>query len=119
MNFAQRARCPRAMRPDHRYAASSVHTMTSSGFRHLFKKILTPSRPERPLHALDCRLAKEWIKKRLAALYPELRGDSVALEKAYRELDLEPTGAVHRVDGEVKSFEMNLPSTINGGFDQS
>ena len=92
--------------------------MTPSGFRQLFKKIITPSRPDRPLHALDHRIAKEWIKKRLAVLYPELRGDPVALENAYRELDLEPAGPVRRGDGEVKSFEMNLPSTLSGGFDQ-
>ena len=93
--------------------------MTPSGFRQLFKKILLPSRPERPLHALDHRIAKEWIKKRLAVLYPELRGDPVALEHAYRELDLEPAGTVRRPDGEVKSFEMNLPSTVLDGFEQS
>ena len=50
--------------------------------RHFFKRILLPQPPERPLHAIDRRLAKEWIKKRLAALFPELKGDPVALENA-------------------------------------
>ena len=53
--------------------------------RHLFKRVLTPAPPERPLQAIDRRLAKEWIKKRLAALFPELRGNPVALENVYRE----------------------------------
>ena len=72
--------------------------MTPSGFRQLFKKIITPSRPDRPLHALDHRIAKEWIKKRLG----------------HHRFDW----AHRRADGEVKSFEMNLPSTLSGGFDQ-
>ncbi len=92
--------------------------MNSNGFRQFFKKILLPAKADRPLHALDHRMAKEWIKKRLAALYPELRGDPVALEQVYRELGLESTGTVRRVDGEVKSYEMNLPAHLSGGFDQ-
>ena len=86
--------------------------------RHLFTRILTPQPPERPLHAIDRRMAKEWIKKRLAALYPELRGDPAALETAYHELGLESTGTVRRPDGEVPSFAMKLPSSVNDGFDQ-
>ena len=74
--------------------------------------------PERPLHDLDRRMAKEWIKRRLCVWYPELRNDPEALERAYRELDLEPVGVVRRPDGEVKSFEMRLPDGISGGFDQ-
>ena len=89
-----------------------------SSFRQLFKRILLPSKPDRPLHALDQRIAKEWIKKRLAALFPELRGDPVAMENAYRELGLESAGTVRRVDGEGKSFEMNLPSAVTDGFEQ-
>ena len=77
-----------------------------------------PQRPERPLHAVDRRIAKEWIKKRLAVLYPELRGDPVVLENAYQELGLESTGVVRRVDGEVQSFAMKLPSSVTDGFDQ-
>jgi hypothetical protein len=83
--------------------------------RTFFKRLLAP---DRPLHAVDRRMAKEWIKKRLAALYPELRGDPAALEQAYRELDLEPTGTVRRADGEVKSFQMNLPPEVGDGFEQ-
>ena len=86
--------------------------------RHLFTRILLPQRPERPLHAVDRRMAKEWIKKRLATLYPELRGDPVALEAAYRDLGLESTGTIRRPDGEIQTFAMKLPSSISDGFEQ-
>ena len=86
--------------------------------RHLFKRVLQPDRPEQPLHAIDRRLAKEWIKKRLAALFPELRGDPVALENAYRELGLESTGTVRRVDSEVQSYAMNVSTDVQSPFDQ-
>ena len=86
--------------------------------RHLFTRVLLPQKPERPLHAIDRRMAKEWIKKRLVALYPELRGDPQALEVAYQELGLESTGTVRRPDGEVHTFSMNLPSSARHGFDQ-
>ena len=43
-----------------------------------------------PVHPLDRRMAKEWVKRRLIVLYPELRNDARALEAAYQELDLEP-----------------------------
>jgi hypothetical protein len=90
--------------------------MSTSSLRHLFTRILLPAPTERPLHEIDRRLAKEWIKKRLAGLYPELRGDPEALEAAYRELGLEPTGTVRRPDGDVKSFALSLPATIANAF---
>ena len=86
--------------------------------RHLFTKVFVPQKPERPLHAIDRRMAKEWIKKRLVAIYPELSNDPQALETAYQELGLEATGTVRRPDGEVPSFAMHLPSTVSGAFDQ-
>lgn len=36
------------------------------------------------------RLAEEWVKRRLALIFPELRGNPRALAEAYRELDLQP-----------------------------
>ena len=86
--------------------------------RHFFTRVLLPQRPERPLHAIDRRMAKEWIKKRLVSLYPELGGDPVALEAAYQELGLESTGTVRRPDGEVPTFAMKLPSSVSDGFGQ-
>ncbi len=86
--------------------------------RHFFKRVLLPDRPEPTLHAIDRRLAKEWIKKRLAALFPELRNDPVALENAYQELGLESTGTVRRVDGDVQSYTVNVSPDVQSPFDQ-
>ena len=86
--------------------------------RHLFKRVLAPTRPERPLHAIDRRIAKEWIKKRLAALFPELRGNPEALENAYRELGLESTGTVRRPDGEISTYSMNVTPEVEDPFEQ-
>ncbi len=86
--------------------------------RHLFTRVLTPQRLERPLHTVDRRMAKEWIKKRLAVLFPELRGNPVALENAYRELGLESTGTVRRPDGEVSTFAVNVTPEVTDPFEQ-
>jgi hypothetical protein len=43
-----------------------------------------------PLHPLDKGAARQWIKRRLVVVFPELRHDPVALERAYRDLSLEP-----------------------------
>ena len=86
--------------------------------RHFFTRVLTPQRPERPLYAIDRRMAKEWIKKRLALLFPELRGDPVALENAYRELGLQSTGTVRRPDGEISTFFMNVTPEVTDPFEQ-
>ena len=42
------------------------------------------------LHPVDLGLARHWTKQRLAAVFPELRGDARRLEAAYRALDLKP-----------------------------
>ena len=86
--------------------------------RHFFKRVLVPEKPEQPLHAIDQRLAKEWIKKRLAVLFPELRGDPTALENACRELGLESAGTVCRVDGDMQSYAVNVSNDVRSPFDQ-
>jgi hypothetical protein len=62
---------------------------------------------EPPLHPIDRRLAKEWIKRRLVAVFPELRHDPKALEQAYQELSLEPTDP-ESPQYEGKTYEMRL-----------
>jgi hypothetical protein len=62
---------------------------------------------EHNLHPLDRGLAKHWIKRRLAVVFPELRGDPVALEKAYRGLSLEPRFGGE--NGADSYFEITLP----------
>ncbi len=42
------------------------------------------------VHPVDRSMAKRWVKQRLLAVYPELRGDPAALEAAYRSLSLDP-----------------------------
>ncbi|MEI7820690.1 MAG: hypothetical protein WCK55_07215 [Verrucomicrobiota bacterium] len=42
------------------------------------------------LHPVDHGFARHWTKQRLAAVFPELRGDARRLEAAYRALDLAP-----------------------------
>jgi hypothetical protein len=45
------------------------------------------------IHPVDRGLARHWTKQRLAAVFPELRGDARRLEAAYRALDLAPTAS--------------------------
>lgn len=67
---------------------------------------------EEPIHPVERRLAKEWIKKRLARVYPELRGNPVALEKAYRELGLSARPGETEEEPETV-FEVRLPSSVS------
>ena len=62
---------------------------------------------EPPLHPMDCRLAKRWVKERLKRLYPDLRLDPKALEQAYQERGVEPLEGRGR--GGATVFDINLP----------
>ena len=62
---------------------------------------------EPPLHPMDRRLAKRWVKERLKRLYPELRLDPKALEQAYQDLGIEPHEGSRK--GGATVFEINLP----------
>lgn len=62
---------------------------------------------EPPLNPLDRRMAKRWVKERLKRLYPDLRLDPEALEKAYRELGIEPREGAGK--GGATVFEVTLP----------
>lgn len=63
---------------------------------------------EPKLHPLDRRMAKQWIKRRLAKVYPELRDDPAALERAYQALSLEPRAGTEEGDAHTY-FHMHLP----------
>jgi hypothetical protein len=63
---------------------------------------------EPALHPIDQGLAKQWVKKRLAAIYPELKEDPKALEEAYRAISLEPRLGTEEGD-QAAYFEMTLP----------
>jgi len=53
-------------------------------------------------------MAKMWIKRRLMALFPELRNNPKALEEAYQGLGLEPKRGVNPGDP-LTFFEMTFP----------
>lgn len=79
----------------------------SSGIVEYFKRKLGM---EPPIHPIDRQMAKRWVKQRLAHIFPELRGDPEALEKAYRELDMEARPGTGR--GGETVFEAVLPGKL-------
>jgi hypothetical protein len=65
---------------------------------------------EPPVHPMDRRLAKRWVKERLKRIYPELRLDPKALEQAYQDLGIEPREGTGK--GGATVFEITLPGEI-------
>lgn len=65
---------------------------------------------EPPLHPVDRRAAKHYVKQRLAHIFPELRNDPDALERAYQELTLEPHHGAG--EGGETLFEAVLPGDV-------
>lgn len=63
------------------------------------------------LYPAERVIAKRWVKERLKKMYPELRSDPRALERAYRELSLEPHDGAGE-GGEIE-FEVVLPGKLN------
>jgi len=61
-----------------------------------------------PIHPVEQRLAKQWIKTRLLAIYPELRNNPNALETAYHALDLQPRAGTEPGDPH-SYFDITLP----------
>lgn len=77
----------------------------NSSLMQFFRKALGR---EPVLHPIDRKMAKRWIKQRLVKVFPELRNNPAALEKAYRELSLEPKLGTQEGDPGA-FFEMTLP----------
>jgi hypothetical protein len=74
----------------------------------LFATIKRAFTREPKLHPVEAGLARRWIKQRLLVVFPELRNDPPALEKAYRTLSLTPREGTE--EGEPATvFEMSLP----------
>lgn len=63
---------------------------------------------DRPVHPIEGKMARMWIKKRLVAVYPELRNNPQALEQAYRALNLEERPEMRQ---NMACFEITLPVT--------
>ena len=71
-----------------------------------FIKRAFSSEPE--LHPVDRGMAKRWIKQRLITVFPELRNNPRALERAYQTLSLEPRPN-QEPGGPETVFEMTIP----------
>jgi hypothetical protein len=76
-----------------------------SGIFNLIKRAF---RTEPAIHPVEHGMARRWIKQRLIAVFPELRNNPVALEQAYRSLNLEPRRGEGADEAETV-FEMTLP----------
>ena len=65
---------------------------------------------EPPVHPMDRRIAKRWVKERLKRIYPEFRLDPKALEQAYQDLGIEPREGTGK--GGATVFEITLPGEV-------
>jgi hypothetical protein len=76
--------------------------------KSLFQLVKRAFRHEPPLHPVDRKMAKRWIKQRLVSVFPELRRNPAALERAYQSLNLEVRPSD---DGQSNDavFEVQLP----------
>jgi len=82
------------------------HGMTTK--TGLFQRIKEAFRREPRLHPVDHQLAKRWIKQRLLVVFPELRNNPRALERAYQTLSLEPREGEEEGDAET-IFVLSAP----------
>jgi hypothetical protein len=73
----------------------------------IFEFLRSRLQGEPPVHPIDRRLAKRWVKERLKRIYPELRLDPKALEQAYQDLGIEPREGTGK--GGATVFEITLP----------
>lgn len=74
----------------------------------IFNLIKRAFRSQPAIHPVEHGMARRWIKQRLIAVFPELRNNPVALERAYRTLNLEPRRGEGADEAEMV-FEMTLP----------
>jgi len=76
----------------------------SAGFWDFFRRSLIG---EPPVHPIDRKIAKRWVKERLKRVFPELRNDPAALERAYGELGLEPIEGAGK--GGATVYKISVP----------
>lgn len=77
----------------------------------IFEFLRSKLQGEPSLHPIDRMIAKRWVKERLKKIYPELRLDPRALERAYQELGLEPHEGSGK--GGATVFEVTLPEDVS------
>lgn len=79
----------------------------------IFSLIQRAFRSAPAIHPVEHGMARRWIKQRLTAVFPELRNNPAALERAYQNLGLEPRPGDG--DGEAETvFELRLPGHVRG-----
>jgi len=76
-----------------------------SGLLQFIKRAFTR---ETELHPVERGMARRWIKQRLVTVFPELRNNPAALERAYRTLGLEARPGAGPDDAETV-FHMSVP----------
>ena len=76
----------------------------------IFEFLRNKLQGEPPIHPMDRRIAKPWVKERPKRLYPELRLDPKGREQAYQELGIEPREGTGR--GGATVFEITLPGEV-------
>ena len=74
----------------------------------IFSLIQRAFRSAPAVHPVENGMARRWIKQRLTAVFPELRNNPAALERAYQTLDLEPRPGQSAVEAETV-FELRMP----------
>ena len=80
-----------------------------SGLLQFIKRAFT-TEPE--IHPVERGMARRWIKQRLVTVFPELRNNPAALERAYQTLGLTPTAGKEAGDNETV-FEMSVPGEVD------
>jgi hypothetical protein len=63
---------------------------------------------EPELHPVERGMARRWIKQRLVTVFPELRNNPVALDRAYQRLGLEAREGTTPDEAETV-FEISTP----------
>ena len=74
----------------------------------LFALIKRAFRSQPAMHPVEHGMARRWIKQRLVAVFPELRNNPAALERAYQTLSLEPRPGQGGDEAETV-FELRSP----------
>lgn len=76
-----------------------------SGLLQFIKRAFTR---ETEIHPVERGMARRWIKQRLVSVFPELRNNPAALERAYQTLGLEPRAGSGPDEAETV-FQMSIP----------
>jgi hypothetical protein len=76
-----------------------------SGLLQFIKRAFTRE-PE--LHPVERGMARRWIKQRLVTVFPELRNNPAALERAYQTLGFEPRPGNGPDEAEMV-FQVSIP----------